>query len=134
MAGLPPRRVSSEHRRQTIHVNHFLNLTGFERILIYMAALLTNHAHVLLCVAGQPGARIRDIATCVDLTERATHRLLCELEDAGYLTRHRAGRRNYYELHADQQLQEPLACHLRLGDLLAPLLASRPATRERPAA
>ncbi len=99
-----------------------------------MAALLTNHAHVLLCVAAQPGTRIRDIATCVDLTERATHRLLCELEEAGYLTRHRVGRRNYYELHADQQLQEPLVGELRLGELLAPLLASRAATAERAAA
>ena len=90
-----------------------------------MAALLTKHARVLICVAEQPGIRLRDIAACVDLTERATHRLVCELEEAGYLTRHRVGRRNYYEIHPDHPLEDPVAGTLPLGDLLEPLLRSR---------
>src|SRR4028119_2334626 len=54
--------------------------------------LLTNHGHVLLCVARDRDMRLRDIADCVGITERAAHRIVCELEEAGFLTRHRAGR------------------------------------------
>src|SRR5436853_7012832 len=51
--------------------------------------LLTNHAHVLICIAREPGYRLREIADCVGLTERATHRLVDDLVKADYLTRHR---------------------------------------------
>ena len=95
-------------------------------------SLLTHHAQVLLCVARQPGTRLRDIAECVGVTERATHRLVCELEEAGYLTRHRVGRRNFYEVHADARLAgDPLAEDHTVGALLAPLLQP---SRDRSAA
>ena len=54
-------------------------------------SFITNHARVLLCIARDPGTRLRDIAVCVDLTERATHGLVSELCEAGYLTKHRLG-------------------------------------------
>ncbi len=79
---------------------------------------LTNHAHVLSCVARQPGMRLRDIAGCVGITERAAHRIVCELEEAGYLTRHKKGNRNNYEIHPELPLQDPLERHVRIGDLL----------------
>jgi len=62
--------------------------------------LLTNHAEVLLCIACDPEARLRDVAERVGITERATQRIVTDLVDAGYLTRRRVGRRNTYEVHA----------------------------------
>lgn len=58
----------------------------------------TNHAHVLACVAGDPDARLRDIATRVGITERAAHGLIGDLERAGYIGVRRIGRRNRYEV------------------------------------
>lgn len=67
--------------------------------------VLTNHAHVLLCIARQPGIRIRDIADHTGLTERAVSPLISDLRDAGYLTKHRVGLRNSYELHPELPLR-----------------------------
>ena len=80
---------------------------------------LTNHAHVLLCVSRDPHMRLRDIASCVGITERATHRIVCELEGAGYLTRQRDGARNHYEVHKDLPLRHDLDKDVQVGDLLA---------------
>lgn len=68
---------------------------------------LTNHTRVLACIAQQPGIRLREIAACVDITERAAWRIVCDLETDGYLTRHRLGSRNYYELHPHRPLRHP---------------------------
>ena len=59
---------------------------------------LTNHAHVLTCVANDPGIRLRDIAAAVGITERAAHRILSELVEEGYVLRERRGRRNHYQV------------------------------------
>jgi DNA-binding MarR family transcriptional regulator len=83
--------------------------------------LLTNHGHVLLCVAREPGLTLREIAECVGITERTTHTIVCELEQAGYLTRHRNGRRNRYEVHADAPLRHELERGASVGELLAAL-------------
>lgn len=79
---------------------------------------LTNHTRVLSCVAQQPGVRLREIAACAEITERAAHRIVCELEADGYLTRHRIGARNFYELHPDRPLRHPMQPDLKIGDLL----------------
>src|SRR4051794_2154833 len=91
--------------------------------------LLTNHAHVLICIAREPGYRLREIADCVGLTERATHRLVDDLVKAEYLTRHRLGNRSFYEIHPDKPLRHDLAKHATLGDILAPLLKGATAPR-----
>jgi DNA-binding MarR family transcriptional regulator len=83
---------------------------------------LTNHAHVLVCVARDPGIRLRDIATAVGITERAAHRILSELVDDGYVVRERRGRRNHYEVKAKQPLRHPLARQHEVGDLLEVLV------------
>jgi hypothetical protein len=83
---------------------------------------LTNHAGVLACLAKEPGVRLRDIAARVDITERAAHRIVCELEVEGYLTRHKVGARNFYELHPDRPLRPPADSGLSIGDLLSMLL------------
>lgn len=90
---------------------------------------LTNHAHVLTCVADDPGIRLRDIAAAVGITERAAHRILSELVEEGYVLRERQGRRNRYQVVADLPLRHPLVRGREVGDLLKVLLGSaRPAT------
>ena len=91
---------------------------------------LTNHAHALLCVTREPGMRIRDIATCVGITERAAHRIVSELVEEGYLERHRIGRRNFYEVHPEQPLRHPLERDHTVGELLSVLRSESGAPRE----
>ena len=94
---------------------------------------LTNHARVLTCVARQPGIRLRDIADCTGITERAAHRIVCELEADGYLTRHRIGARNFYDVHPDRPLRHSMEGGLEVGDLLGLLLAAGRREEERAA-
>src|SRR3954470_1588414 len=70
---------------------------------------LTNHAQVLLCVAHDPGIRLRDIAETVGITERSAHRIVSELVEDGYIARERIGRRNIYKVEAELPLIHPLA-------------------------
>jgi predicted ArsR family transcriptional regulator len=83
---------------------------------------LTNHAHVLVCVARDPGIRLRDIATAVGVTERAAHRIVSELVDEGYVVRKRQGRRNHYRIKAKLPLRHPLAEDHDVGELLEVLI------------
>jgi DNA-binding MarR family transcriptional regulator len=85
-------------------------------------AFLTNHAHVLVCVARDPGIRLRDIATAVGITERAAHRIVSELVDEGYVVRERQGRRNRYQVKTKLPLRHPLAEEHEVGDLLEVLI------------
>jgi DNA-binding transcriptional ArsR family regulator len=89
---------------------------------------LTNHAQVLLCVAEDPGMLLRDIGARVGITERAAHRIVGELEAAGYVTRRREGRRNRYDVNAHLPLPDRLASKRRVSELLVILDAggSRP--------
>ena len=80
---------------------------------------LTSHARVLICVAREPGIRLRDVAEEVGLTERATYRIVDELEAGGYLTRHRMGHRNFYEVHPETEMRHPMLADRRVGELLA---------------
>ena len=86
---------------------------------------LTNHAHVLLCVARDPDTRLRHIGDCVGITERATHRIVCEFVEAGYLEKHRLGRRGFYEVNLDLPLRHTLESDHQLGELLAPFLRGK---------
>jgi len=88
---------------------------------------LTNHAQVLVCIARDPGIRLRDIGERVAITERAAHRIVVELVDAGYITRGRNGRRNHYTINADFPLPDPIARERNVGELLA-ILTDQPAT------
>jgi hypothetical protein len=79
---------------------------------------LTNHAHVLVCIAQDPDARLRDVAGVVGITERATQRIVADLAEAGYLTRNRVGRRNSYEVHGELPLRHPAERSTAIGALL----------------
>lgn len=91
---------------------------------MHVLAVLTNHAHVLLCVAANPQILLRDVATLVGVTERAAQRIVSELEQEGYLTRERVGRRNTYRLNPDRPLRLPLDRDHHIGELLAIFSAS----------
>lgn len=77
---------------------------------------------MLVCVARDPGVRLRDIADAVGITERATHRILTELVEDGYVLRERQGRRNIYEIVAKQPLPHQLVDEREVGDLLRVLV------------
>jgi len=79
---------------------------------------LTNHAHVLICIAGDPNARIRDLAERVGITERAIQKIITELEESGYLTHVRVGRRNAYHVIANRPLRHPVEKHRNVTVLL----------------
>jgi DNA-binding Lrp family transcriptional regulator len=85
---------------------------------------LTNHAHVLLCVAQDAGVRLREVAARVGITERAAQRIVADLERDGYLERSRIGRRNHYRVHHELRLPHPIEEHLSVGALIE-LLARR---------
>lgn len=85
-------------------------------------AFLTNHGLTMLCIAEDPKIRTRDIATAIDITERAAQRIVADLVDAGYLTRRRNGRRNEYAIPADLSLLLPRQRDIELGSLLNVLL------------
>jgi DNA-binding IclR family transcriptional regulator len=82
-------------------------------------SFLTNHAQVLACIANDPEIRLREIGETVGITERAAHRIVVELADAGYITRERRGRRNHYTIEPNLPLPDPLARGRKVGDLLA---------------
>jgi DNA-binding MarR family transcriptional regulator len=86
---------------------------------------LTNHAHALLCIARDPEIRLRDVADLVGITERAAHRIVVDLEAAGYIERHRTGRRTHYEVHGERALRHPIERHRTVASLIALLRAER---------
>ena len=84
--------------------------------------LLTGHGHVLVEIARNPKARIRDISPVVGLTERSVQAIVADLEAAGYLTRTRTGRRVVYTVNRDSLFRHAAQEGHRVGpflDLLA---------------
>ena len=81
-------------------------------------SLLSNHGHVLMCIAEKPDIRIRDIAARTGLSERAAHRIITELESAGFVTHVRVGRRNRYEVIDHDAARHRLERHLTVRDLV----------------
>ena len=96
-------------------------------------SFLSNHGLVLLCIAHDPRARMRDVASAIDITERAAQRIVAELIEHGYVTRTREGRRNHYTVRDDLPLALPTARDIDLGSLLNVLVptGSSDARRER---
>ncbi len=91
----------------------------------------SNHAHVLFCLAADPGMLLRDVAAQVGITERAVQRIVVDLETAGGLTRLRAGRRNRYKVNPRVPLRHPVEAHRNIGDLLALVLGTSNVTPSR---
>jgi hypothetical protein len=87
---------------------------------------LTNHARVLLRIAKDPGARLRDIAAAIGITERSAYGIVTDLTAAGYVVKHKDGRRNRYQIQAHLPLPEPASQEPAIGDVLAVLIGDRP--------
>jgi DNA-binding IclR family transcriptional regulator len=90
---------------------------------------LTNHGRLLLCIAREPGLSLREIGDRVGITERAAHRIVAELDESGYLTRRRNGRRNRYTIAPDLPVPDSIARERQIGDLLDVLADQAPAKR-----
>ena len=90
-------------------------------------SFLTNHARVLLCIAHDPGARLRDIAAGLGITERSAYSIVAELAEAGYVVKQKDGRRNRYQIQAHLPLPEPASRERTVGEILA-LLSGTDAT------
>ncbi len=80
---------------------------------------LSNHAHVLICLARTPDLRMRDLAQVVGITERAVQRIVAELVDGGFLSVTKDGRRNRYAVNDRLPLRHPVEAHRSVRDLIA---------------
>lgn len=87
---------------------------------------LSNHAYVLICIAGDPEVRMRDVAVRIGITERAVQRIVAELDAGGYLTITRHGRRNRYEVNGSLPLRHPTVAHRTVGQLVELGLGGKP--------
>ena len=99
-------------------------------------SFLTNHARVLLCIAHDPGVRLRDIAASLGITERSAFGIITDLAEAGYVVKQKDGRRNRYQIQAHLPLPEPASQEPAIGDVLALLAgagAGQQLTGTRPA-
>jgi DNA-binding MarR family transcriptional regulator len=86
---------------------------------------LTNHAHVLFCIAHDPEVRLRDVALRVGITERAVQRIVTDLEDEGYLAISKEGRRNRYRVNAGLSLRHIVERHCSVQGLIELVLGAR---------
>jgi len=83
---------------------------------------LSNHAHVLVCVAKKPDVRLSEVAALVGIRERTVHRIVHELLDAGYISVTKDGRNNVYSVDLDKPLRHPLEADHNIQAIIAPLL------------
>ena len=88
-------------------------------------SFLTNHARVLMCIAHDPGARLRDIAASLGITERSAYAMVTDLTAAGYTVKRKDGRRNRYQIQADLPLPEAASQEPAIGEVLAVLAGRR---------
>jgi DNA-binding IclR family transcriptional regulator len=84
-------------------------------------APLSNHGLALLCIARDPDVRLRELAQRIGVTERAAHRIVCDLCAGGCISRTRAGRRNRYTVDAAARLPHPALRGRTVGELLTGL-------------
>ena len=85
---------------------------------------LTNHAHVLICIAQNPEVRLAEIARKVGIGERAVHSIVHDLVQAGYVNLSKHGRHNVYQVRLDRPLRHPLEASHQIIDIFGPLTVS----------
>ena len=91
---------------------------------------LTNHAHVLVCIASDPEVLLKDVATKVGITERAAQRIAADLIAEGYVTATKVGRRNHYTVNGALPFRHPLERSNAVGSLLSLLGSGKKAGRK----
>jgi hypothetical protein len=87
-------------------------------------SFLSKHGRVLLCIAHDPGARLRDIAASLGITDRSAFAIVTDLTTAGYVVKHKDGRRNRYQIQAHLPLPEPASQEPAIGEVLALLVGA----------
>jgi transposase len=87
-------------------------------------SFLSNHGRALLCLAHDPGMRLRDIAAHLGITERSAYGIVADLTEAGYIAKLKDGRRNHYQIQAHLPLPESTSRERTVGEVLA--LLARP--------
>jgi DNA-binding IscR family transcriptional regulator len=95
-------------------------------------SFLTNHARALLCIARNPGMRLRDIAAVLGITERSAYAIVAELTDAGYLVKNKDGRRNHYEIQGQLPLRGTIGRERTIGEVLDVLVEASALRRNAP--
>jgi DNA-binding transcriptional ArsR family regulator len=93
-------------------------------------SFFTNHARALICIARDPGIRLRDLAAALDITERSAYAIVTELVDAGYVVKEKDGRRNRYRVEAQLPLPESIGRERTVGEVLGILIDA--GARRRP--
>ncbi|HEY7948593.1 MAG TPA: MarR family transcriptional regulator [Acidimicrobiales bacterium] len=88
-------------------------------------SFLTNHARILVCIAHDPGVRLRDIASTLGITERTAYVIVTELAQAGYVVKEKDGRRNRYRIQAHLPLREAIGRERTIGEILDVLVDAR---------
>ena len=81
-------------------------------------SFLTNHARVLVCIAHDPGVRLREIAAALAITERSAFGIVNELTEAGYVVKEKDGRRNRYQIQGHLPLRDTVARERTIGEIL----------------
>jgi hypothetical protein len=94
-------------------------------------SFFTNHARVLICIARDPGMRLRDLADALDITERSAYAIVADLVEAGYIVKDKEGRRNRYQVESQLPLPESLGRERTIGDVLGLLTDADARTRPR---
>ena len=93
---------------------------------------LTNHGHVLVCLAVDPEVLLRDVAASIGITERAVQQIVGDLEQAGVIIRLRVGRRNRYVVRRDEQFRHPVEAGVTIGDFVDLVEEGRACPRRKP--
>jgi len=94
-------------------------------------SFLTNHARVLVCIAHDPGVRLRDIATTLGITERSAFGVVTDLTEGGYVVKEKDGRRNRYQIQTHLPLRETITQERTIGELLDVLVETSIRGRRR---
>jgi len=96
-------------------------------------SFLTNHARVLVCIAHDPGSRLRDIANAIGITERSAYGIVTDLVESGYIVKEREGRRNRYQIQGHLPLRDSVAGARTIGEVLDLLVENDGPRRSPPA-
>jgi hypothetical protein len=111
--------------------NHLLDIVDYDGVVVEWS-FLTNHARVLICIAHDPGLRLRDIAARLGITERSAYGIVTDLTDGGYVVKEKDGRRNRYQIQTHLPLPEVVTPQRTIGEVLDVLVETTTRRRRRP--
>jgi DNA-binding transcriptional ArsR family regulator len=107
------------HRTLVFQFRQFISRILLPSLSVREWSFFTNHARVLICIARDPGVRLRDLAAALGVTERSAYGIVADLAEAGYVVKDKDGRRNRYRVEAELPLPEPIGQERTIGEVLA---------------